>query len=106
MSSSLWYYPHTCIDIYIYILALPLFQGIPQPNIISPLSDQDKYKYDNLFIQADQNADGFVDGNPSQYIRYKYIYIYVSISRSISLTCPQPFVSTLLTYIVYSLLLI
>jgi len=48
------------------VTKLPQFVDIPLPNISPPfptsITEQEKYKYDNLFLQADLNRDGFVDG--------------------------------------------
>lgn len=42
---------------------LPKFDNIPLPVIFGNITEEDIDKYDTLFIQADQNKDGFVDGN-------------------------------------------
>jgi len=45
------------------VTKMPKFADIPIPTTLStPLTEQEKYKYDNLFIQADTNKDNFVDG--------------------------------------------
>jgi len=45
------------------VTKLPQFADIPLPVSFSlQMSEQEKYKYDNLFLQADMNKDGFVDG--------------------------------------------
>jgi len=41
--------------------ALPTFEGIPNPQNLSVTFDE-VVKYDELFLQADANHDGFVDG--------------------------------------------
>jgi len=45
------------------VTTLPKFTDIPLPVMFpSSLTDQEIYKYDNLFLQADLNKDDFVDG--------------------------------------------
>jgi len=45
------------------VSVLPSFRDIPVPvTFNSVMTDQDLYKYDNLFGQADLNQDNFVDG--------------------------------------------
>jgi hypothetical protein len=45
------------------VTKLPKFADIPVPSSLAvPMTEQEKYKYDNLFLQADANKDGFVDG--------------------------------------------
>jgi len=51
----------------INVTKLPQFQDVPLPsNFFNTLSEQEKYKYDNLFLQADANKDGYVDGNEAK----------------------------------------
>jgi Ca2+-binding EF-hand superfamily protein len=45
---------------------LPKFNNIPLPVIFGNITEEDLDKYDTLFIQADQNKDGFVDGTEAK----------------------------------------
>jgi len=52
------------------VTKLPQFADIPLPNVSPPfptsITEQERYKYDNLFLQADLNRDGFVDGGEAK----------------------------------------
>jgi len=50
------------------VSGLPRFADIPFPiaSSMPPFTEQEIFKYDNLFLQADSNQDGFIDGNEAK----------------------------------------
>ncbi|PRP74810.1 putative partner of ralbp-1 [Planoprotostelium fungivorum] len=49
------------------VMGLPKFKDIPTPSMFPiAFSQEDIHKYDHLFMHADTNHDGFVDGNEAK----------------------------------------